>query len=172
MTAETTEIVPLPAHLAQCGCPHGARGRHLTSCQPAREHDSIPLGQRPEYEEGRRFQAISWQYPLRLTATINVDVQIDPAFFIAAHLAEYDDFEPDSEYQEWEKPIVFLTERLTEETDMLGGMSFGGGRHVSSASTSMDEVHSHPRWTAEMTAELDAFLASKRVDPNQSTLDV
>lgn len=170
---DVDEVVPLPAHLEQCGCPGARFGQHLTSCVPAREFDAIPLQERPEYAEGRRFRAISWVFPLRISTTVAIDVQIDPGLYIAKHLDEYDAFEMERGYEEWEKPLVFLLEQINEECDMnLGGLGFGYGRHISHVSTTMDDPHESPRWTREAAAELDVYLASKRVDPNQETLDV
>lgn len=157
--------MPLPAHLEDCGCPYAKNGRHLISCIPAREHDAIPLRERPEYAEGQRFRAIGWQYPLRVETTINVTVEMDPAAFIEAHRAEYDDYEMESGYEDWEKPMVFIAEKVAEECD--GSMfGFGVGRLVATVSAYADEVTEHPRWTREDTDRLEA----SRVDPNQGTL--
>lgn len=165
------EVVPLPEHLKECGCPQAQHGRHLTSCIPAREYDKSPLTERPDFEMGRRYQAISWQYPMRMSCSINVTVELDPIAYIKENLAAYDAFVLDSGYEAWEKPMVFLTEKLTEDSEQIG-MAFGWSRHIASVSSFVDDVEESPRWTVDKTAELEGELEPHRVkiDPNQETL--
>lgn len=164
-----TGVVPLPAHLERCGCPHATNGRHLVSCIPAREHDAIPLSERPEYKEGQRFRAISWVYPLTIEATMRVTVELDPVPFINAHRAQYEAFELDAaEYEEWEKPIVFISYLIEEECDP-GYFGFGVGRHVATVSANMDDIHNHPRWGRDdCTAVVERL--GPIVNPDQGSL--
>lgn len=157
--------VPLPEHLASCSCP-GAPTRHSTRCRVAREHDATPLRDRPEYALGVRFAAVSWDYPLRLTATVNVEVSIDPLLYIAKHQAEYDSYVLESGYEEWEKPMCFLAQRLTEDCDDMG-MAFGSTRHESRVESFVDDVSEFPRWEPGDTEQLHAALEARRTDPNQ-----
>lgn len=169
------DVVPLPEHLLSCGCPRAAHGTHLTSCVLALAHDATPLSARPEYPSGRRrFQAINWSYPLRLSMTVSVTLEVDPVAYIANHLDEYDAFTIEPGYQPWEKPMVFLSEQLGERIDELG-WSFNTPRHVAHVAhldSYASDVECHPRWTSDDTDRLDARLAPLRVDPNQGALDV
>lgn len=165
-----TETIPLPSELANCGCPMAAGGRHKTSCIPAREHDAIPLMERSEYVEGARFQAISWDYPLRFDVSIHVSVEVDPVAYITEHRDEYEKFEMQPGFQEWEKPMCFISERIEEDYGDVG-WSFGGRRYVSRVDSYMDDITEHPRWTAEDTERLhSSFTVRPVIDPNQETL--
>jgi hypothetical protein len=160
------EVIPLPEALLHCGCPNAANGRHLTTCIPAREHSVIPLRDRPEYVEGARFRAISWDYPLHISTRISVTVDIDPIAYIAAHQAEYDQFEMDSTYQEWERPMCFIASIIEEAAGDLD-MRFGFPSHICRTDSYVDDVDEYPQWTSEDTEQLD--LALGRVLPAEAT---
>lgn len=167
---DTTSRVPLPEHLKECGCLWAASGRHLVSCVPAREYDAIPLHEHPEYEMGRVFQAISWQYPLRLEGTVRVTVELDPVAYIANHRDEYEAFELDRSYEEWEKPMVWLWGKIEEGCDDLwASLPFGRTRVESHADARVDEVTEYPTWGPDDTDHLHAALPPV-VDPNQGAL--
>lgn len=171
--ADTTGVVPLPDHLLTCGCPHAQMGTHKTSCIPAREHDAKPLRDRPEFELGRRFRAISWEYPLRLTANVDYTVELDPVAFFAAHQEEYDAFELESGYEPWEKPMVFLSSKMEEGVDELAATWIFGTRNVARVRAHMDFVSEYPRWEP---ADTDRLIAKPEpapevvIDPNQGDL--
>jgi hypothetical protein len=166
--AQLKDTVPLPENLSHCGCPH-APGRHLLTCKPALEFDATDLRDRPEYELGRRFAAIAWEYPFRVTATQRIDVELDVFAVILKHADEYEAFQMDASYHEWEKPMVWLSQQIEEQYD-VGGVWFGD-RKLSHDSSYLDDMNEHPRWTPEDTARLNEALA-KRPNPNQGVLDV
>lgn len=146
---------------------------HVTSCKPALEHDKKPLSEHPQYELGKRFQAISWQYPLSIRATVDVRIEVDPVAYILEHRKEYEEFEPERGFQPWEKPMCFLTTLVDDAVQNIY-TPFGGGRHISRESVDAVDLHEHPRWTKEMTEQLDAVLAgpppAPEPDPNQGDL--
>jgi hypothetical protein len=166
---DITDVVPLPPELSTCGC-RFAPTTHATTCAVAIAFDTIPLQDRPEYEIGRRFAAISWDYPLRLSGQVNVEVQLDPIAVILEHAEEYKRFELEPGYEEWEKPIVWLTHQISEQCDI--GVWFGG-RRLSWDSSFFDQFTEYPRWTRDDTDRLDEALGTRvAVDPNQGTLEV
>jgi hypothetical protein len=150
------DMIPLPEHLKTCGCPRADSGTHLTSCEPARAYDETPLSDRPEYEEGRSFACVRWEFPLRLTATVSIEVNIDPYLWIKRFQKEYDEYELEPGFDEWEKPMCYLASLMAEEPEM----TFGYPRHVSSVWTDLTDVGEYPRWTQEMTDDLHARLYS------------
>lgn len=166
----TPDAIPLPEHLQNCGCEHAKAGIHATSCVPAREFDAIPLSEREGYAPGVRFRAITWQFPLRFTTTVHVEVEVDPELYLREHQAEYDAFEvPEgSGYAPWEKPMVFLTNKITDDLD-VDLYAFDGRRFVSRVDSHLGDIDERPRWGEADTNRLHAALAA---DPNQETLDV
>jgi hypothetical protein len=166
MTAEQSTVVPLPDTLNTCACQRRPT-RHLPSCAVAVAFDSIPLRDRPEYEEGKRFAAVSWDLPVRISGTFHVVVELDPVSIIKDHADEYRAFEMDQGYEEWEKPMVFLCHLVEEQLDI--GIFFGNRRQSSDRSY-LDELRDHG-WTKEDSLLLDAALAAVP-DPNQGTLEL
>lgn len=166
---DVRHVVPLPDSLRHCGC-RMAPTRHAMDCAVAIAFDATPLRERPEYELGRSFAVISWDYPLRVTVEQKVEVELDPIAVILAHADEYERFDMDSSYEEWEKPMVWLSEQIEEQLD-TGGVSFRGGRRLSHDRTYFDDFREHPRWTPADTDRLNQALAS-RPDPNQGALEV
>ncbi len=162
------DVVPLPEHLARCGC-KGAPQRHATNCAVAIAHDAIPLTERPEYEPGRRFAAISWDFPLRVSATLNIEVELDPVAVILDNRDDYEGFVMDASYEAWEKPMVWLSQKIEEGYD-CGGVYFGN-RRFSRDHSYLDETSEFPRWTPADTDRLNEALA-KLPDPNQGALEV
>lgn len=165
----TQDVVPLPDSLSKCGC-RFAPSRHATTCTTAIEFDAIDLRDRPEYELGRRFAAISWDFPLRISATVRIEVELDPIAVIVAHADEYEQFELERGYEAWEKPMVWLSQRIEEQSDF--GVWFGS-RRLSHDSSHFDEVSEYPRWTPADTDRLNEALAKPAApDPNQGALEV
>jgi hypothetical protein len=170
-----TDVVPLPAHLVECGCPGAQRGWHKTTCAPAREYDATPLQDHPEYAPGRRFQAISWDYPLRLSCDIRVEVEVDPAIFIQNNQEEYDAFEQHASYADWEKPLNFLSSKVESSLDVHGLCpDLGWKRYESRVDAYFDEMSESPHWTEDsyndLMARLGAVSSTPTVDPNQGDL--
>lgn len=167
-------MVPLPESLRSCGCPHAPK-LHLMKCAPAIAYDETPLDQREGYvwdDEAKRsnsFEGFSWEWPLRITGSVSINVSLDPEAIILAHADEYRDFEMDGGYEYWEKPVQFLCHLIEEQLEH-GGVFFGG-RRMSADWSSLDELREYPHWTPEDTERVDALLGP-RVDPNQGTLDV
>lgn len=156
------DVVPLPESLKTCGCPRANVGMHLTSCIPAREHDAIPLKDRPEYVEtdGRsnRFRGITWEFPLEISGSYDIQVKLDPEALLRRRLKDYTAWElPRGEgYAPWEKPIVYIQHLISEDYD---GMGFsGGGHYVSSDWSAMGNLDVHPEWTPHQTELLHAAL--------------
>lgn len=168
-------FVPLPDVLNTCTC-RFKPSRHLTTCTIAINFDSVPLHERPEYEVGKRFAAISWDFPLRLSANVTADVELDPVAIILKNADEYEAFTMEGGYEPWEKPIVWLTTQIEDELFGAAGLYFGG-RRLSRDFVGVDDWDEYPRWTAEDTARLDEALANQKaneevaIDPNQGTLD-
>lgn len=180
MSEATTDIIPLPESLKLCGCPGAERGRHLTSCIPAREHDAIPLSERDGYvqdADGRsnRFQGISWEFPMRFSADLHVEVEMDPVAWFTKHLESYRSFEMEPGFEDWEKPLQFVVREMEDAY-----MGFGGwGRYIAQDSSYMDDVDTHPRWEPADTDRLHQALGitdeppepePEPVDPNQGSL--
>lgn len=171
MTTTTNDVVPLPEHLKHCGC-RFAPTRHATNCAVAIAFDEIPLRERPEYKEGQRFAAISWDFPFHIRTEVNVGVDIDPVAIILKNLDEYERFELDSCYEPWEKPMFFICQQIEEQIDTD---VWFGGRRLSSCYIYTDDIREDPPWTSEDTARLDKVIAEYRnkvVDPNQQQLDL
>lgn len=160
------DAIPLPDHLLECGCPSAKNGRHLTSCIPAQEYDVSPLRDRPGYGVGKAFRSVSWEYPFRMIADVSYEVEIDVAAYIAAHQEDYDEFVLEAGYEEWEKPMLFISAAVEEDTDVRGHFDTGQ-RWISRSTMVVDDIREHPRWTPEDTDRL-----SGTIDPNQGTLDV
>lgn len=163
-----TDAIPLPEHLQNCGCEYAKAGIHLTSCVPAREYDAIPLSEREGYEQGKSFRAITWQYPLRFTTAVHVEIQIDPLLYLREHKDEYDAFEVPAGYAPWEKPMVFLTNKITDDLE-VDVYAFDGRRFVSQVESQHGDIDEYPRWSEGDTDRLHAQLAE---DPNQGKMDV
>lgn len=170
MSVAESDVVPLPDELSHCGCKFAPR-RHAITCAVAIAFDSVPLQDRPEYAPGRRFAAISWDFPLRIEARVNVEVEIDPVAFIAEHADEYRRFQLDTGYQAWEKPMAFICDRIIDSIDFHG---ISRGRRVSHDHIDISDIEEFPRWEREDTERLDAAIARVPMDPgpNQGKLDV
>lgn len=170
--ADTQTVVPLPEHLSHCGC-RLAPTRHATTCAAAIAFDATPLHERPEYEEGRRFAAISWDFPLTIRGSISVEVDLDPEAIIRKRIDEYRSFEMERGYAEWEKPVVFLCSIIEEQLD-FGGVYFGD-RRLSRDHSFVDELRES--WKPEQTRDLferlnDDGPTRPLIDPNQTAFDV
>jgi hypothetical protein len=171
-------VIPLPEHLLTCGCPKAAQGWHLSTCQPARAHEG-DRDKYKDYPDGTRFQGIMWEFPLRLSARISYEVELDPVAFIEKHRDRYDQYEMERGYEPWEKPMLFISSLMEEDIDNIVGGWFGYPRYVSRVDVRCDEISEHPRWTAEMTAQhfpdpepapvIDPEPAPV-IDPNQGDL--
>lgn len=160
-------VVPLPEHLLTCGCPHAKAGHHLTTCAPALEHEANP-DRYKGHPDGTRFQAISWDFPIKVTAEITYEVSIDPVAFIEQHRDRYDRFEMEAGYQPWEKPMVFISSLIEEDAEALVGGWFGHPRHVSYADVRCVDIEEYPRWTKEDAERIRP--PKPPVDPNQGVL--
>lgn len=156
--------MPLPGALSTCACT-GRPRRHLPSCATAVAFDSIPLRDRPEFEPGKRFAAVSWELPVRISGTFHIEIEVDPVSVIKDHADEYRTFELERGYEEWEKPMAFLCHLVEEQLDI--GIYFGSHRQSTDRSY-LDELRDQG-WTSEDTALLDAALAATP-DPNQGIL--
>lgn len=161
------EVVPLPEHLSHCGCKF-APTRHATTCQVAIDFDAIPLSERPEYELGKRFAAIGWDYPLSITTVIHLEVSLDPIAVILAHADAYERFEVEPGYHDWEKPMLWLTQQVEEQVEMD---VWFGKRRLANSSSYLDEIREFPHWTEQDTDRLNEALA-RRVNPDQGVLEV
>lgn len=139
--------------------------RHRTDCAVALEFDRTPIALRADYEPGRRYAWITWDFPVRFMGNYRVNVELDPIGIIKARKAEYDRFELDG-YAEWEKPMAFIAHLITEELDH--GVWFG--MRLSTDHSYMDDLH-EDHWTEDDTERLDAVLAAIP-DPNQGVLDL
>jgi hypothetical protein len=159
-------VVPLPDTLSTCDCPWKPT-RHLPSCTVAVAFDSIPLRDRPEFEEGKRFACVSWDLPVQISGTYHIEIEVDPVAIIKDHVDEYQAFEMERGCEEWEKPMAFLCHLVEEQVDI--GIFFGNRRQSSDRSY-LDELHDQG-WTPEDTARLDAALAAVP-DPNQGVLEI
>lgn len=156
---EPPPIIPLPEHLKECGCPGAPFGRHTVSCEPAREHASIPLEERDGYVEGARFRCIAWDYPLQMTAQVHVEVELDPVAYIIRHRDAYDAFVVPPGHHDWEKPMVFLADRVEEGCDEIwAALPFGYDRLESNVRSFIGELRESPRWGPEDTEALHAAL--------------
>lgn len=164
----SSDVVKLPESLNDCGCEYANMGRHKTSCIPARAWDAFPLTEREGYAPGVRFQAISWDYPLSIGVTFDCTVDIDPAAFISSHRQQYEEFEVPPEFEEYEKPLVFI-ESFIWDVDPTVEMPFGGRRAVSAASGLVSGVSEHPRWTPEDYDKLTEAIGPW-VHPDQGAL--
>lgn len=164
-----SDPTPLPESLLTCGCRLAKLGRHSTSCKPARDHEALPLKERPGYEEGRPYRCVSWDYPLTIELQVRVSIEVDPVAYIRQHRDAYEAFELEGGYEEWEKPIAFLAKSVEDDADGFDMASFGYPRMVSSVRIDADDFSEHPRWDEDAT---DALLAAlgPRVDPNQGVL--
>lgn len=168
--ARMTDVVPLPDSLNKCLC-KGRPTRHLTDCRIAVAFDRIDIRDRPEYEEGRRFACVSWEYPFQISANISVEVSMDPVALIVDRADEYAEYELDPEYEDWEKPVAFLVHLIEEQCD-FGGLMLGPRRIVSDR-VDFDAYNTAPwpEWTEAHTAQVDEALARRVVvDPNQERL--
>lgn len=152
------DVIPLPEHLTsgECGCPRAKLGTHKTHCLPAREHAAAPH----DYQVGKRRQAIIWQYPLRITIDVSVDIDLDPALFIKQHLREYDEFvlRLEDGYEAWEKPLIFLTTVLDPDVYVSPLDQGPAGRYT----VNSGDIDEYPRWTPELTEALELDLAEER----------
>ncbi len=168
-TRPSGDVVPLPDYLKDCGCRH-APSSHVTTCAMAIAFDDVPLLQRPEYVPGKRFAAISWDFPLTITGEVHVSVDLDPVAIITANRREYDAFELENGYEDWEKPMVFLSKMIEDQLDDVF-VHIGGPRmsHDSSYTEMSEET---PRWLPEHTEALNAALNIFVVDPNQTALEI
>ena len=162
----TYEIVPLPDVLGTCQCP-GRPRLHRTTCQIAIDFDATPLSERPEYELGRRFAAIGWDYPVTISGSFRIEIALDPMAIILARSDEYEEFEMEQGYQDWEKPMTFLC-YLIKEQYYTGGVCFGS-RRMSADRSFMDELWDRG-WTKEDTERLNEALGQPKPDPNQGVL--
>lgn len=153
-------VIPLPEHLKTCGCPRAEFGTHLSSCLPAREYEATPLSERDGYivdgdGSSNRFQGIIWDYPLKVSVHMDIEVELDPVAWFTPHLHAYLDFELDAGYDLWEKPMVFLAAAL--EDSYTGGLA-GWHQWVAHDNTYMDDLREHPRWNPEDTVRLHRAL--------------
>ena len=156
-------VVPLPEILGTCSCPDRPR-LHKTTCQVAIDFDNTPLSERPGYELGRRFAAVSWDYPVTISGEFRIDIWLDPTTIILARADEYRAFEMELGFRDDEKPMAFICHLIEEQFDGV----FFGGRRMSSDRSSMDELYDRG-WESEDTERLNVAL-DNRPDPNQGVL--
>lgn len=86
---------------------------------------------------GQSYNSITWMRPWEIRCSVNIQVEVDPALFIASRLADYVDFEPNEYDFDWEKPIHFFS-HLIEEDQQMGASTFGGLGRVSEDRTEID----------------------------------
>lgn len=165
-----SDVIPLPEHLLTCGCPKADQGWHLSTCEPARAHEAN-RDKYKDYPDGTRFQGIMWDFPLRISARVSYEVELDPVAFIEGHRKRYDEYEMDHGYEPWEKPMTFIASLIEEDIDGMIGGWFGHPRHMSRVDARCDEISEYPRWTEEMTSQhFPERPPAPIIDPDQGDL--
>ena len=194
-----SEVVELPESLAECGCENASWGNHKTSCEPARLYcagfdaasrqrygaeEKVDPSAEPEWfrvgwdhrmsmPKDASWHPVTWKYPWTISSQVDVEIDLDPALYIAARLDKYIKFTFEPEWEDDQKPVAFLAAE-TEEACWMSG--FGNGRdrasHDRSRYSDWDfELSSRAgRWTEDDTLTLHATLGlnaegTARVEP-------
>ena len=166
------DVQPLPDDLTDGACPCGARfpGHHRVDCARALAYEQSLV-----MEMGKRYRAISWEYPARLDLTVRLTVSIDPLAYIARHRKQYDAHSP--EYGD-EKALDFIISEVEESIGMMMGLDERDGkRRIASTYVDFDGYdgcHSESFWRS-VQEQLDAGPESPSVVellPGQGTLDI
>jgi hypothetical protein len=158
--ATDDDVVPLPDSLHNCGC-RFAPSQHRLDCQAALDYE------KQAREVGRRYRWFSWEFPLRISANINVDISLDPVGVIVAHADEYEQFELERGYEPYEKPIQFLCHLIEDQID---ASVWFGDTHLSRDSSYFDGTEEHPRWTPDDTARVEEALHAAKLAASHPNL--